>query len=282
MSVTTGEQRTPGQHSCCCRGPGWQRPESRVAPPRLARICPQIWDGWFPPTRSHAHGAWTHSGLCLACLGVLEGFIISALFAPTAVSPSWEHRCHIYHPRYVTDDTVLQIQPSARGNSVSFFDAAELLTGCDTKLPVTQQYRSFSDAACFGRAVSVCALAIPFPAVTFFVRLLRCLNQVRFPAENQGNQPQHCYASCISVETQISGFFLADCFTWSASYTSHVETVCPIPSWTLLIPFPVIFSKNTEDWITFPPRSVCHPELYAFLCQLAFSSLWFKNYDLNF
>lgn len=75
--------------------------------------------------------------ICPACLGILEGFCLE-LFAFTAVFLSQAHCCHIYHPCYVIDDTVLQLQPSARGKSVLFVDVAELFTGCDMKLSVMQ------------------------------------------------------------------------------------------------------------------------------------------------
>lgn len=68
----------------------------------------------------------------------MKGFVISVLFALAAAFLSQERHCHIYCPHYVIDDTVLLLQLSAHGNSVSFVDAAELFTGCDTKLPAIQ------------------------------------------------------------------------------------------------------------------------------------------------
>lgn len=74
----------------------------------------------------------------LVWLGVFERFVISVLFC-AADFLSQEHRCHIYHPHYVTDDAILQSQLSAM-NILSGVDEDELLfPGCDTKLPEMQQ-----------------------------------------------------------------------------------------------------------------------------------------------
>lgn len=162
------------------------------------------------------------------------------------------------------------LQPT---NILCCVDAAELFSGCDTKLPVIQQYRSSSRMARFGRAVSVCALVIPSLTVTFFHQTPQMPKLGQIPSWKPGQSASAFLHFSFNCFFNVSGvFFVAHCFTCCASHTSHVETVCPVPSWTLLTPSLVLFTKTAEDLITSPPLNTCLPELYAFLCQLALSN----------